>query len=43
VSTGKPFGTKGFVVFRKGGDGTVLQMSQATNTNVIGGAATVLN
>jgi hypothetical protein len=43
VSSGKPFGNKGFVVFRKGGDGTILQMSQATNTNVIGGAATELN
>jgi prepilin-type N-terminal cleavage/methylation domain-containing protein len=43
VATGKPFGNKGFVVFRKGGDGIFLQVSQATNTNVIGGAATVLN
>jgi len=31
-----PFGDKGFVVFRKGGDGTVLQAKQATNTNIAG-------
>lgn len=42
IATGKPYGTKGFVVFRKGGDGAVLQTSQATNTNVIGGFATIL-
>lgn len=39
LSTGKPYGTKGFVVFRKGGDGAVLQNNQATNTNVVGGFA----
>jgi hypothetical protein len=43
VAAGKPFGNKGFVVFRKGGDGGVLQSSQATNTNVVGGSATILN
>jgi prepilin-type N-terminal cleavage/methylation domain-containing protein len=43
TSEGKPFGSKGFVVFRKSGDGGILQASQATNTNVIGGAATILN
>lgn len=42
AATAKPFGNKGFVVFRKGGDGSVLQNNQATNTNVIGGFATVL-
>jgi prepilin-type N-terminal cleavage/methylation domain-containing protein len=42
TSTAKPYGTKGFVVFRKGGDGAVLQNNQATNTNVIGGFAAVL-
>jgi prepilin-type N-terminal cleavage/methylation domain-containing protein len=42
VADGKPYGTKGFVVFRKGGDGAVLQTSQATNTNVVGGFAAVL-
>lgn len=31
-----PFGDKGFVVFRKGGDGTVLQAKQSTNTNIAG-------
>ena len=43
IATGKPFGTKGFVVFRKGGDGTVLQNNQATNTNVVGGFAPTLD
>jgi prepilin-type N-terminal cleavage/methylation domain-containing protein len=43
VASAKPYGNKGFVVFRKGGDGSVLQTSQATNTNAIGGAASVLN
>jgi len=38
-----PYGEKGFVVFRKGGDGTVLQARQTgtTFTNVIGGFAGV--
>lgn len=31
-----PFGDKGFVVFRKGGDGSVLQSKQSTNTNIAG-------
>ncbi len=43
VATGKPYGTKGFVVFRKGGDGTVLQNNQATNTNVVGGFTATLD
>lgn len=43
IAAGKPYGTKGFVVFRKGGDGAVLQNNQATNTNVVGGFATILN
>ena len=38
-----PYGDKGFVVFRKGGDGAVLQARQATNTNVIGGFVDVQN
>jgi len=42
VAAGKPFGNKGIVVFRKGGDGGVLQSAQSTNTNVVGGFATVL-
>jgi len=33
--TAKPFGDKGFVVFRKGGDGAVFQAGQATNTNLL--------
>jgi prepilin-type N-terminal cleavage/methylation domain-containing protein len=38
-----PYGDKGFVVFRKGGDGAVLQARQvgSTFTNVIGGSAAV--
>jgi prepilin-type N-terminal cleavage/methylation domain-containing protein len=31
----KPFGDKGFVVFKKGGDGAVYQKSQATNTSIL--------
>jgi len=31
-----PYGEKGFVIFRKGGDGNVFQANQATNTNVLG-------
>lgn len=31
----KPFGDKGFVVFRKGGDGAVYQKNQATNLNIL--------
>lgn len=38
VASGKPYGTKGFVVFRKAGDGVILQPRQtgANYTNVIG-------
>ncbi len=32
----KPFGNKGFVVFRKGGDGGVYLPRQVGNTNIIG-------
>jgi len=32
----KPYGTKGFVVFRKGGDGSIYQPKQVGNTNIIG-------
>jgi len=32
----KPYGDKGFVVFRKGGDGWILLRNQATNTNLVG-------
>ncbi len=33
-----PYGIKGFVVFRKGGDGSVLQNRQYSNTAIIGPA-----
>lgn len=32
----KPFGNTGFVVFRKGGDGSILKPSQVGDTNLIG-------
>ena len=35
----KPYGNKGFVVFRKGGDGVILQARQVTNTSHIGSYA----
>lgn len=38
----KPYGDKGFVVFRLGGDGAILLKSQATNTNLIGTYAPML-
>jgi prepilin-type N-terminal cleavage/methylation domain-containing protein len=43
VAAAKPYGTKGFVVFRKGGDGSVLQNNQATNTNFVGGSTVCSN
>lgn len=43
VAAGKPYGIKGFVVFRKGGDGSVLQNNQATNTNFVGGSTVCSN
>lgn len=33
---GKPYGDKGFLVFRKAGDGAILVPKQYNNTNVIG-------
>ncbi|MFZ4683402.1 MAG: type II secretion system protein [Terrimicrobiaceae bacterium] len=36
VQSGKPYGDKGFVVFRKGGDGAILLPKQYNNTNIIG-------
>lgn len=38
VATAKPYGNKGFIVYRKGGDGAVLQARQtgSTYTNIIG-------
>jgi prepilin-type N-terminal cleavage/methylation domain-containing protein len=38
VASSLPYGIKGFLIFRKGGDGAMLQQRQATNTNVIGPA-----
>ena len=34
--TAVPYGDKGFVAFRKGGDGAIYKTAQATNTNLIG-------
>jgi len=31
-----PYGDKGFIVFRKGGDGSILQSRQAGQTNIVG-------
>jgi len=38
IATSKPYGDKGFIVFRKGGDGSILQARQtgSTFTNIIG-------
>jgi prepilin-type N-terminal cleavage/methylation domain-containing protein len=36
LNTALPFGDKGFVVFRKGGDGAILQSRQAGQTNIVG-------
>ncbi len=36
TSTAKPYGGKGFVVFRRSGDGQVLLPKQSDNTNIIG-------
>jgi hypothetical protein len=39
-----PYGDKGYLVFRKGGDGSVLKANQSgsTFTNIIGASATNL-
>jgi len=39
----KPFGNKGFVVFRKGGDGAVLSERQASQPNIIGGYTNIVS
>jgi prepilin-type N-terminal cleavage/methylation domain-containing protein len=36
TTAGKPYGDKGFIVFRKAGDGAILLPKQYNNTNVIG-------
>jgi type II secretory pathway pseudopilin PulG len=38
----KPYGDKGFVVFRRGGDGAILLPKQVTATNFIGSYAPLL-
>ena len=45
ITAALPYSDKGFVVFRKGGDGIVLKANQAggTYTNVIGGFSALLN
>ena len=35
-SSAKPYGNKGFAVFRKGGDGTIMLPKQVGQTNLIG-------
>lgn len=39
AASAKPYGNKGFVVFRKAGDGTILLPKQVGKTNIIGGYA----
>ena len=36
LRSAKPYGSKGFVVFRKAGDGAILHSRQAGNTNIVG-------
>lgn len=36
TGTNKPYADKGFVVFRKGGDGAILLKAQATNASLVG-------
>lgn len=35
-SSAKPYGNKGFAVFRKGGDGSIFQARQAGKPDIIG-------
>ena len=39
---GKPYGDKGFLVFRKAGDGAILLPKQFNNTNIIGNMTNAL-
>ena len=39
---GKPYGDKGFIVFRKAGDGAILLPRQYNNTNIIGNLTNAL-
>ncbi|MFA7345715.1 MAG: type II secretion system protein [Terrimicrobiaceae bacterium] len=45
IATAKPYGNKGFVIYRKAGDGTILQSRQAgtTYTNIIGAFTNVVD
>ena len=43
TSAGKPYGDKGFIVFRKAGDGAILLPKQYNNTNIIGVLTNALN
>jgi len=45
TTTAKPYGDKGYLVFRKGGDGAILQARQTGSafTNIIGGVAAKLD
>ncbi len=42
LADAKPYGTNGFIVFRKAGDGAILKSTQAGSTNLIGGFAPLL-
>jgi prepilin-type N-terminal cleavage/methylation domain-containing protein len=42
-ATAIPYGDKGFVAFRKGGDGAIYKANQATNTNLIGSTTNKIN
>jgi len=39
LASAQPYGRKGFIVFRKGGDGSILKSSQAGSSNLIGAYA----
>jgi prepilin-type N-terminal cleavage/methylation domain-containing protein len=43
TSASRPYGDKGFIVFRKAGDGAILVPKQYNNTNVIGVVTNMLN
>ncbi len=45
IATAKPYGNKGYIVFRKAGDGAILQTRQVggTYTNIIGQYTNVLS
>jgi prepilin-type N-terminal cleavage/methylation domain-containing protein len=43
TAAAKPYGDKGFIVFRKAGDGAILVPKQYNNTNVIGAMTNALN